>query len=134
LAYCALRKCCENQIKRAPPVQHRIRVILPYKSNAYHAYHAYRSLITCEAWALYCIAYIDQFSGIVSAMVQHDSLWKWAASQPTQPLQSTKWNAIVPMHIGLRTVLADCPPLPLNSGEEEALPKFKRLRSLLIFY
>ena len=36
-------------------------------------------------------------------MVQHDSLQKRAASQPTQPPQSTKRNAVVPLHIGLRT-------------------------------
>ena len=40
LIYYLFRKCCENQIKRASPTQHRIWVILPYKSNAYHAYHA----------------------------------------------------------------------------------------------
>ena len=52
-------------------------------------------------------------------MVKHDSLQKQAASQPTQPPQSTKRNAIVPVHVGLRTVLARCPPLPLSSGGEE---------------
>ena len=52
-------------------------------------------------------------------MVQRDSLRKRAASQPTQPLQSTKRNAVVPMHADLRTVLARCPPLPLSSGKEE---------------
>jgi hypothetical protein len=52
-------------------------------------------------------------------MVKRDSLRKRAASQPTQPPQSTKRNAVVPMHVGLRAVLARCPPLLLSSGEEE---------------
>ena len=52
-------------------------------------------------------------------MEQRDSLRKRAASQPTQPPQSTKRNAVAPVHIGLRAVLARCPPLPLSSGEEE---------------
>ena len=52
-------------------------------------------------------------------MVQRDSLWKRAASQPTQPPQSTKRNAVVPVHVGLCTVLARCLPLPLSSSEEE---------------
>jgi len=36
-----------------------------------------------------------------------------------QPLQSTKWNAVVPVHVGLRTVLARCLPLPLSSSEDD---------------
>ena len=52
-------------------------------------------------------------------MIQRHSLWKRAASQPAQPPQSTKRNAVVPVHIGLYTVLARCPPLPLSSGEDE---------------
>ena len=53
-------------------------------------------------------------------MVQRDSLRKRAASQPTQPLQSTKQNTVVPVYVGLHTVLARYLPLLLSSGEEEA--------------
>ena len=52
-------------------------------------------------------------------MVKHDSLRKRAASQPTQPPQLTKRNAIVPLHIGLRAILACCPPLLPSSGRED---------------
>jgi hypothetical protein len=52
-------------------------------------------------------------------MVQCNSLQKQAASQPTQPPQSTKRNAVVPVHVGLRTVLACYLPLLLSSSEEE---------------
>ena len=52
-------------------------------------------------------------------MVKHDSLRKRAASQPMQPPQLTKRNTVVPVHVGLRAVLARCLPLPLSSGEEE---------------
>ena len=36
-----------------------------------------------------------------------------------QPPQLIKRNTVVPIHIGLRAVLARCLPLPLSSGEEE---------------
>jgi hypothetical protein len=36
-----------------------------------------------------------------------------------QPPQLTKRNAIVPVHVGLRAVLARCLPLLLSSSEEE---------------
>ena len=52
-------------------------------------------------------------------MVKHDSLRKRAASQPTQPPQLTKRNAVVPLHTGLRAVLARCPPLLPSSGRED---------------
>ena len=52
-------------------------------------------------------------------MVKHDSLRKRAASQPTQPPQLTKRNAVVPLHTGLRAVLARCPPLLPSSGMED---------------
>src|SRR6266700_5597172 len=68
---------------------------------------------------LYCIAYIARFSGVVGAMVNRDSLQKRAASQSIHPPQVTKRNTITPLHVGLRTVLACCPPLPLSSSTEE---------------
>ena len=52
-------------------------------------------------------------------MVNRDSLRKRAASQSTHPPQVTKRNTITPSHIGLRTVLARCPPLLLSSSMEE---------------
>src|SRR6266568_981042 len=52
-------------------------------------------------------------------MVNRNSLWKQAASQSTQPPQVTKRNTTAPSHVGLCTVLAYCPPLPLSSSPEE---------------
>ncbi len=52
-------------------------------------------------------------------MVNRNSLWKQAASQSTQPPQVTKRNTTAPSHVGLCTVLACCPPLPLSSNTEE---------------
>ena len=52
-------------------------------------------------------------------MVNRDSLRKRAASQSTHPPQVTKRNTTTPSHVGLCTVLARCPPLPLSSSMEE---------------
>ena len=52
-------------------------------------------------------------------MVNHDSLWKRAASQSTQPPQVAKRNTTAPSHVGLCTILAYCPPLLLSSSMEE---------------
>ena len=55
-------------------------------------------------------------------MVAHKSLWKWAASQSTQGSQPIKWNTIIqpktPVHVGLRTVLARCPPPQPSSNKD----------------
>ena len=52
-------------------------------------------------------------------MVNRDSLRKRAASQSTHPPQVTKHNITTPSHVGLRTILAYYPPLPLSSSTKE---------------
>ena len=52
-------------------------------------------------------------------MVNRNSLRKRAASQSTHPPQVTKRNITTPLHVGLCTVLAYYPLLPLNFNIKE---------------